>query len=121
MPWPPPAAVERARVCGNRASEDSPWNESPGCRSDSCDVAAHRIPRWSPHVMRHTAASWLVQAGVSLYQVQVLLGHEDPRTTQRYVHLAPGAHDAVRGAWAARNDHAPGTHELLSEPENPGR
>lgn len=52
-----------------------------------------------PHTMRHTAASWLVQAGVDLYRVQALLGHESFATTQRYAHLDPGAHDVVLGAW----------------------
>jgi site-specific recombinase XerD len=33
--------------------------------------------------MRHTAASWLVQDGVPLYDVQALLGHESFRTTAR--------------------------------------
>jgi integrase len=53
-----------------------------------------------PHTMRHTAASWLVMAGVDLYRVQALLGHESFTTTQRYAHLAPTAHDVVRAAWA---------------------
>ena len=46
-------------------------------------VAAARIRRFPPRVMRHTAASWLVQDGVPLYDVQALLGHEDYATTQR--------------------------------------
>ena len=57
------------------------------------------VPHGTPHDMRHTAASWLVQAGVDLYRVQALLGHEKPTTTQRYAHLAPDAFDPIRKAW----------------------
>ncbi len=42
--------------------------------------------------------------------VQMLLGHEDHATTQRYAHLAPDAHDKVIQSWARQND-APLTHE----------
>ena len=46
--------------------------------------------------MRHTAASWLVQDGYPLHDVQALLGHEDYATTQRYPHLAPDAYRNVK-------------------------
>jgi site-specific recombinase XerD len=36
-------------------------------------------------------ASWLVQAGVSLFKVQQLLGHTTPMVTQKYAKLAQGA------------------------------
>jgi integrase len=73
-------------------------------------VAAAGIRRLPPRIMRHTAASWLVQDGVPLYDVQALLGHEDYATTQRYAHLAPDAHSKVMESWSRRLD-APVTHE----------
>ena len=41
------------------------------------------------HDLRHTFASVLVNKGVSIYEVQTLLGHSSVQMTQRYAHLAP--------------------------------
>lgn len=65
-------------------------------------IGAAGVRRFPPRIMRHTAASWLVQDGVPLYDVQALLGHEDYATTQRYAHLAPDAHGKVIESWARR-------------------
>ena len=40
------------------------------------------------HSLRHTFATWLVKAGVSIYEVQKLLGHSNVTITQVYSHLA---------------------------------
>jgi len=41
------------------------------------------------HDLRHTFASLLINKGVSIYEVQTLLGHSSVQMTQRYAHLAP--------------------------------
>ena len=48
-----------------------------------------RYGRFTVHCFRHTFASRLVQAGMSLYAVSRLLGHSDTQMTQRYAHLSP--------------------------------
>ncbi|MDB4136448.1 site-specific integrase [Burkholderiaceae bacterium] len=46
------------------------------------------LPEVRMHDLRHSFASFLVNAGRSLYEVQELLGHADIRTTSRYAHLS---------------------------------
>ena len=36
---------------------------------------------------RHTLATRLIQNGMSIYEVQAILGHTDIKTTMRYAHL----------------------------------
>ncbi|BAH76935.1 site-specific recombinase [Solidesulfovibrio magneticus RS-1] len=43
---------------------------------------------FSFHCLRHTCASWLIEAGTDLYVVQKTLGHSTPVVTQRYSHVA---------------------------------
>ncbi|MFD1677407.1 tyrosine-type recombinase/integrase [Alicyclobacillus fodiniaquatilis] len=47
--------------------------------------------RVSPHKMRHTLATVLLNQGAPLVAVQSILGHEKPETTQLYAHLSGAA------------------------------
>lgn len=52
----------------------------------------------TPNTLRHTAATWMAQAGVDLWAVGGVLGHASPKTTARYAKHHP---DYLRAAVAA--------------------
>lgn len=53
----------------------------------------------SPHVLRHTAATWMAEGGVPMTEIAQFLGHSDDRITQRvYARYSP---DYLRRAASA--------------------
>jgi integrase len=61
-----------------------------------CVIAAGLDDKLHFHSLRHTFATWLVQNGVGIYEVQKLMGHSTIAVTQVYAHLAPSElHSAV--------------------------
>jgi integrase len=54
----------------------------------ACDRAG--LEGVTPHVLRHTAASWMAEGGISMAEIAQFLGHSDSRITERiYARFSP--------------------------------
>ena len=52
----------------------------------------------TPHCLRHSYATGLLERGVSVRVIQMLLGHANPKTTAIYTHLTAGILQEVSAA-----------------------
>jgi integrase/recombinase XerD len=90
------AGVQRAlflSVRGNALTRQWVWEM---VRSVSgAALGGHKA---SPHQLRHSCATHMVEHGADLRSVQTLLGHADIATTQVYTHVALGHLKAVHRA-----------------------
>jgi integrase/recombinase XerD len=76
-----------------------PWlfaGKQPGCPMSAASVRYHLdaaskktglTKRVTPHVLRHTFATHLLELGTDVRVIQMLLGHRSIRSTVRYTHL----------------------------------
>lgn len=84
-----------------------PWLlPNPLTRKPYADLKRARdaagLPDLHLHDRRHSAASFMINAGIDLYAVGRILGHADHQSTMRYIHLANETLMAAVEAGAAK-------------------
>ncbi|MDI3280912.1 MAG: tyrosine-type recombinase/integrase [Bacillota bacterium] len=112
VPLPPPALEILSEYLRRRPATSSPFlfvnrQGKQMNRSSVYFIVKQLVRRFgldeqiSPHRLRHTCATLLLEAGVDLRYIQEFLGHADISTTQIYTHVSRSR------LWQAILEHAP--------------
>ncbi len=64
------------------------WDKDSLRRAIQAAAGHANLADVSTHDLRHTAATWMLAAGVSIWDVKRTLGHSTVNTTERYSHVA---------------------------------
>ncbi|WP_162409654.1 tyrosine-type recombinase/integrase [Acuticoccus sediminis] len=94
---PPMNDLLREELQTARKSATSPWvieyagrRVTTVKRGFNAAVVRSKVAGVTPHVLRHTAAVWMAEAGVPMAEIAQFLGHEDSRITERvYARFSP--------------------------------
>jgi integrase len=88
--------------------EELPWDDDRLRRYfDRTVKAAGLVGDWTPHSLRHTAATWARKAAIPLGFVAKMLGHAGLSGVERYAHFSPEDLDAALNAVAATGEGRP--------------
>jgi integrase len=115
VPLPPQllAHLRRWKRQGQRYAVE--WNGEPinSIRKGfAAAVADAKLPgKVTPHILRHTAATWLMQAGVDLWEAAGFLGMTVEMLSARYGHHHP---DHLSGARRAFSKHREAVAEAVA-------
>ncbi|MDW2800700.1 tyrosine-type recombinase/integrase [Clostridium boliviensis] len=60
----------------------------------------------TPHCLRHSFATHLMEAGVDTRNIQVLLGHRDPKSTEVYLHTSNKSLMGIQSPFDRKEDEA---------------
>jgi integrase/recombinase XerD len=86
--WKKPRIYLFPRDNGHRGNDQPISDKSVWYACTEAARHAGMTKRVTPHTLRHSWATHLLEAGTDLRTIQMLLGHGDQETTAKYLHLS---------------------------------